>query len=138
MSPVSLIYLLILPFAVLLFYVIPHKFRWAVLLTLSVLFYLSWSLAYTGLMAAVALLSYGAALWIDSLHRRNHQKKATWVFVISLVVLVGLIAFFKYFDLFVSGGASLLTMVNAIILLRDATIEQRVSYPWGLKNLSLK
>lgn len=112
MSPVSLIYLLILPFAVLLFYVIPHKFRWAVLLTLSVLFYLSWSLAYTGLMAAVALLSYGAALWIDSLHRRNHQKKATWVFAISLVVLVGLIAFFKYFDLFVSGGASLLTMMG--------------------------
>jgi len=112
MSPVSIIYLLILPFAVLLYYLIPHKGRWIVLLSFSILFYLSWSIAYTVLLATVALLSYGTALLIGSQKKKGHPKGAGWTFGIALVLLVGLIAFFKYFDLFISSGASLLSLMG--------------------------
>jgi len=110
MSPLSVIYLLLLPLGVLLYYVVPSKFRWIVLLTLSLGFYLSWSYIYTALLVGVIGLTYGLALAIGSLQKKGKKKGSTAVFVGGLILLIGLLFFFKYIDLLFSGIGGLLNL----------------------------
>jgi alginate O-acetyltransferase complex protein AlgI len=110
MSPVSLIYVLLLPLAVLLYYVIPSKGRWIVLLGLSLLFYISWSYLYAILLLGVAGFVYGIGLAIDALEKRGKKKGSTAVFVIALIGILALLFVFKYLDLFLGLGSGLLSL----------------------------
>ena len=69
MSFDSAAYLLFLPAAVLLYWLCPHRGRWAVLLCASVLFYGSWSGPLTGLLLAEAGAAWLAGLFMARWNR---------------------------------------------------------------------
>jgi alginate O-acetyltransferase complex protein AlgI len=88
MSFLSFNFAIFVGLALLIFYVVPTRWRPALLLGLSYAFYLSWSPIHTLLLVAVTVGVYATALWIES--RRTEQgKRALMAFgVMTLLVLL--------------------------------------------------
>lgn len=77
------------------YWLLPHKYRWFLLLAANYYFYISWSIKWGLLLFAVTAVSYFTALLIqktDSLTRRK-----IWLFMFLIGVL-GLLFFAKYAD----------------------------------------
>ncbi|MEP2914528.1 MAG: MBOAT family protein, partial [Nonlabens ulvanivorans] len=58
MSFISISYLLFFPVIALLYYVLPHKLRWILLLVGSYFFYMSWNVKYALLMLLSTVITY--------------------------------------------------------------------------------
>ena len=58
-------YVVFLPIVFVLYWVIPHKFRWLLLLITSYYFYMSWNPKYVVLILATTAVSYTAALLLE-------------------------------------------------------------------------
>ncbi len=89
--------------------VLPFKFRWAWLLAASCYFYMSWNPALILLMAITTAVSYGAGRLIHSA-RSQTQKKI--FLTIALVVCLGLLGFFKYFEFLLSSVIAVLNLFS--------------------------
>jgi D-alanyl-lipoteichoic acid acyltransferase DltB (MBOAT superfamily) len=73
------------------------KPRDVLLLAASYLFYMSWNWKYAGLIALSTLVDYGVGLRMDREDRR-HARRA--LLLVSLVVNLGLLGLFKYYNFF--------------------------------------
>jgi D-alanyl-lipoteichoic acid acyltransferase DltB (MBOAT superfamily) len=109
----SLEYLIFLPVVVALYFALPHRFRWMLLLGASYFFYMCWKAEYALLILLSTLVDYWAALRMGTTEQR--RKRRTYL-VISLIVNLGLLFSFKYFN-FVSD--SLQGLVGSFELSRD-------------------
>lgn len=85
----SIEFLIFFPIVVLVYYVIPQKFRYFWLLMASWYFYMNWNPVYLLLLLFCTVVSYGAGLLLE-------KKKS--FFYGALVVLLAVLGFFKYFD----------------------------------------
>lgn len=93
----SLQYALFLFLVVILYFVLPQKTRWAFLLAASYFFYMSWDARYALLLLFSTVITYFSALL---LHRaQNHGQKVLYL-VSCLVVNLGILFVFKYFNFF--------------------------------------
>ena len=105
----SFAFLIFFPIVTLLYYVIPHKYRWIMLLIASYYFYMSWNPSLVFLIMGTTLLSYGAGLIIEKSSKKPLRLAATIVAVAgSLIVLF----FFKYFNFLSTGISQLLRKVG--------------------------
>ena len=92
-----------LPFAfffilsVSLLFTLPHRYRWAFLLTASYYFYMSWELSYGLILAGSTLVTYTGGLLMGKCRRPSRKKK---ILFICLLANVGALLFFKYFNFF--------------------------------------
>lgn len=93
----SVAYFIFLPIAILLFYICPHKYRWAVLLALSYYFYVSWNLKLIWLILFTTTTSYLSALFIEK--TENQKMRKLYLFIGVSVSLLCLF-FFKYYNFF--------------------------------------
>ncbi|ANU07056.1 MBOAT family O-acyltransferase [Paraurantiacibacter namhicola] len=91
----SIDYLLFLPLVVATYFAIPHRWRWALLLLASNLFYASWRWEYLALLWFTTLVDYFAALAMPRAGRRGRNA----LLAFSLVGNLGLLFVFKYFAL---------------------------------------
>ncbi len=66
-------FLYFLPIVVILYYLIPYKYRWIMLLAASYYFYMCWRADYIILIAISTLVDYFCALRME----RHTEKKAT-------------------------------------------------------------
>lgn len=87
----SFTYLVFLPIVVVLFWLVPFRFRTALLLLASYVFYMAWKPEYGLLILAMTLINYVAGLLIA---RADTKKKALFVGAIAANLL--LLGFFKY------------------------------------------
>lgn len=85
-------YLLFLPIVVVLYYLLPHRFRWMLLLAASYFFYASWRLEYLGLLVFTTLFSYFGALLIE---KSTDKLKRKWLLIAILTVNLGVLFLFK-------------------------------------------
>lgn len=93
----SLQYALFLFLVVILYFVLPQKARWVFLLAASYFFYMSWDPRYALLLLFSTVITYFSALL---LHRaQNHRQKVFWL-VACLIVNLGILFVFKYFNFF--------------------------------------
>ena len=93
----SLQYALFLFLVVILYFVLPQKTRWAFLLAASYFSYMSWDARYALLLLFSTVITYFSALL---LHRaQNHGQKVLYL-VSCLVVNLGILFVFKYFNFF--------------------------------------
>lgn len=95
MSFDSAAYLLFLPVVAALHWLCPARGRWVVLLSASLLFYMSWSVPLTALLLAVIGTSWLAGL---ALERRRTPGQRRAVLALALAVCLGLLGYFKYFN----------------------------------------
>ena len=90
-------FLMFFPIVVGLYYALPQKFRWILLLIASYYFYMSWKAEYIILIVASTLVDFGAGLAIENADSK--KRKQLWLFL-SLFVNLGLLFTFKYWDFF--------------------------------------
>ena len=102
----SLHFAIFLPIVFTLYWIMPHKFRWLVLLISSYYFYMSWNPKYVLLILFTTIISYVSAILIE----KNENKKIKKVIMIAALLLcLGVLFFFKYFN-FIS--ESIVRVVN--------------------------
>lgn len=105
MSFHSIDYLLFLPLVVVLHFLTPQRWRWVVLLAVSMGFYAAWRLDFLWLLWVSTLVDYLVA-------RRMPGVATPWkrraLLGVSLTVNLGLLFTFKYFALFANTGLQLL------------------------------
>ncbi len=95
---------LFLPVVVILYYLIPHAWRWVFLLAASYFFYMSWKVEYIFLIMASTGVDYLSGLKMAKLPDR--RSRLPWL-ILSLCLNLGLLFTFKYFN-FASGNLNLL------------------------------
>lgn len=75
MSLVSNLFLLFVAVSVLVYYIVPHKFQWLVLLCFSYIYYLAGGVRYVGFILFSTLVTWGIALAVE----RQRQVEVTKV-----------------------------------------------------------
>lgn len=91
----SLAFAVFLPVVFLVYWALPQKYRYIVLLIASYYFYMSWNVKYVVLILFTTGVSYGCAVWME-----KFQKKAVKRMFMAGAVAASLLVlfFFKYFD----------------------------------------
>lgn len=91
----SVAFLLFFALVTTLFFVLPHKFRWAMLLAASCVFYMFFKPEYILILAFTIAIDFYAGLKIDSAPDQRGKKR---FLVLSLIANIGILAVFKYFN----------------------------------------
>ena len=86
--------------------------RKALLLIASYAFYAAWDWRFLGLILLSTLVDFLVALKIEE--STSHKRKKRFL-LISLIVNLGMLALFKYFNFFIEGATDLLTAFGAQI-----------------------
>ena len=91
-------YLLFLPIVVLLYYILPHRYRWGMLLAASFYFYACWSLWMVPWLLMVIAIYYTAGLLIAPEERSSPTDvvRRKWGIVLGCGTLVGALILTKY------------------------------------------
>jgi alginate O-acetyltransferase complex protein AlgI len=103
-------YLLFLPLVVALYFAIPVKWRWLLLLVASYFFYMCWKAEYAILIFFTTLVDYFVALKMGM--EPSRKKKKRWL-VMSILVNLGMLAGFKYLNFFSESVNDLLQITNS-------------------------
>lgn len=98
----SFAFAVFLPAVFILYWALPHKFRWILLLAASYYFYMSWNVKYVLLILFTTAISYGAARWLE---REQRPKRRKWILAGTATLCLGVLFFFKYFN-FVSASVA--------------------------------
>lgn len=93
----SLHFILFFPLVVGLYFLIPQKYRWILLLIASYYFYMCWKVEYIVLIIFSTIIDYGVAIKMVSFKEKKDRKK--WLYL-SLLTNLGLLFSFKYFNFF--------------------------------------
>ena len=85
------------------YFILPHKFRWFLLLAASCYFYMAFVPVYILILGFTIVIDYFAGILIENVH----GKKRKLYLVMSLVANIGVLAVFKYYN-FLNDNLSLL------------------------------
>lgn len=107
----SIEFLIFYPVVLLLYFLLPKKFRWTMLLAASAFFYLYWSIKLIFLIVFTIVISYTAAILIEK-YRDNPALKKTCL-VVTLVACFGVLFFFKYFNFLSDSVVSVANLFGA-------------------------
>jgi alginate O-acetyltransferase complex protein AlgI len=88
-----------------LFFALPHRFRWLLLLVSSYYFYMSWRPVYALLLALITAIDFSVGI---SLARATRPTSRRAILLASLGANLGILFFFKYYD-FAAGSLNSLT-----------------------------
>src|SRR5699024_8140766 len=92
-----------------IYFLIPHKLRWILLLVSSCIFYMAWQPAYIILVLICALINYFSALMIE---KHNNQGTRKFWLVLSLSVSLGILFIYKYFGFINETLNNIFTFLN--------------------------
>lgn len=101
----SLQFAIFLPIVFAIFWLLPHKFRWIVLLISSYYFYMSWNVKYVVLILFTTVISYICSRMLETTENKTTKKL---YLTVTLVASLGVLFFFKYFNFFSSSICELL------------------------------
>lgn len=104
-----------LPAVLIVYYIVPPALRNLVLLLFSLLFYAWGEPVYIILMIVSILVSYTGGIIVDSQKKRGNQAAAKIALIISSVISLSLLGFFKYAD-FAIGTVNSLTGMDFELL----------------------
>lgn len=112
MSFNSITYAIFLPIVFLLYWAIPNRYRWILLLAASYYFYMSWNPKYIVLILFTTLVSYVCALLMEKTDSKTTRKT---ILTIALIVCLGVLFVFKYYD-FTVKSISMISPVSPRLL----------------------
>ncbi len=91
----SLEFALFFPIVTILFFLLPHKFRWLLLLLASCFFYMFFKPIYILILILTIVIDYFAGIWIEKTVNKKHRKR---LLLLSIFVNVGILVVFKYYN----------------------------------------
>ena len=110
----SIPFLIFFPVVTLLYFLLPHKFRWLLLLLASCFFYMFFKPEYILILAFTIVIDYYAGILLENEPDKKKRKK---FLVLSLIANIGVLAVFKYYNFIngnITGLATLMGMKNHI------------------------
>lgn len=85
---------------VFIYFILPQKARWVMLLISSYYFYMCWNAKYALLMALSTVVTYTSGILLGQASKRSkNQLKKLWV-MLSFIINLSILFFFKYYNLF--------------------------------------
>ena len=95
MTFISIEFLLFVALLVAMYYVVPHRFRWVLLLAASYLFYATLSIQFIPLLLVSTAFTYVTGILIE---RQDEKRQKKRLMVMGVFVLVMFLGWFKYFN----------------------------------------
>ena len=92
----SLDFLIFFPIVTILYFLLPQKLRWVMLLTASCIFYMFFVPVYILILFFTIIIDYISGIYIE----RLQDKKKKLFLIISILSNVGILFVFKYFNFF--------------------------------------
>ena len=93
----SFSFIVFLPLVIMAYYLITPRFRWMMLLAVSYYFYMCWNPKYIILILLSTLVDYYAGI---KMAQQKEQKDRRKFMALSLIINLGLLFFFKYYNFF--------------------------------------
>lgn len=106
MLPNSFTFLAFFAAIAITYYVVPHRWRWPLLLLTSVYFYSTFEPVYLLLLGAVTGVTYLAALALD---RPGGEGSRKAILTLSVLAVISALLVFKYYDFFLDSLEGLFT-----------------------------
>ncbi len=91
----SFAFAVFLPIVFILYWALPGKHRWALILAASYYFYMSWNAKYVFLILFTTGISYAAARLLE---KTDEKKQKNRILAGTAVLCLGVLFFFKYFN----------------------------------------
>lgn len=113
-------FLLFFPIVTILYFLLPHRFRWLHLLIASCIFYSFFIPIYILILFFTIIIDYYAGLMIEKASGRKRKQ----FLILSIVANVGVLAVFKYYNFFIGnvnevimdmGGSLNVPLLNIIL-----------------------
>ncbi|MHA4895122.1 MBOAT family O-acyltransferase [Pedobacter sp. PWIIR3] len=115
----SLNFLLFFSSVLILYYFLPRKYTWIMLLVASLFFYMCWRWQYIFLLFFPATIDFFVARNIED---TANKRKRKMLLLLSIVTNLGLLFYFKYFNFFISSINSASSLMNIPFFLNSAKI----------------
>ncbi len=96
----------------LLYWGAPHRYRNGLLLVASYVFYGSWNWKFLGCILASTALDYLCGL---AIHRSENPRKRKLLLTLSVVVNLGMLGFFKYYNFFIESAVALADSFGVVL-----------------------
>ncbi|TCI21183.1 MBOAT family protein [Exiguobacterium sp. SL-9] len=127
MTFISIEFLLFLAILVAMYYTVPHRFRWVLLLTASYLFYATVSIQFIPLLLVSTAFTFVTGLLIERQDEKQQKKRLMLLGVFVLVLFLG---WFKYFNFVNDSLHTLATSMgwNYDIPYRDIVLPLAISF----------
>ncbi len=77
-----------------LYFALPHRFRWFMLLVASCYFYMAFIPVYILILGGTIVIDYFAGIWLEKIHGRKRKL----FLIASLIANIGVLAVFKYYN----------------------------------------
>ena len=106
----SLEFLIFLPVVVTLYWLLPHRARWVLLLCASLFFYMSWNVWLIILIGITTVTAYVASLQIT--RTQSARVKKAWL-IATLVICFGILIFFKYINFIIESVVGVIRLFDA-------------------------
>jgi alginate O-acetyltransferase complex protein AlgI len=104
----SVEFLFFFPVVTILYFLLPHKYRWFHLLMASCIFYCAFIPVYIFILFFTIIIDYFAGILIENAEGRRRK-----IFLaMSIVANVGVLAIFKYYNFFVDNFNGLLHLIH--------------------------
>ena len=121
----SISFAVFLPIVFALYWGMPHKYRWGILLVASYYFYMSWNPKYVVLIFSTTLVSYAAAIVIEN----NRERISSRIMVIGTTLFcLGILFFFKYFNFF----GQIVSTIAGVFSIQLHPITLKILLPVGI------
>ncbi len=101
-------FFLFFPIVTFLYFTIPYRYRWILLLISSCIFYAFFKWEYILILFFTIIVDYYAAFWID----RSQGRERKLALAVSLVANIGVLAMFKYYYFLIDNFNSLTFRLN--------------------------
>ena len=90
----SIDFLIFFPIVTVLYFLIPYRFRWLLLLVASCYFYMAFVPIYMLILGFTIVIDYYAGIYIE----QSEGKKRKLFLTMSLIANIGVLAIFKYYN----------------------------------------
>lgn len=100
----SLEFFVFFPVVTILFFLLPHKFRWFLLLAASSYFYMAFVPIYILVLFSTIVVDYFAGIFIENATGKTRK----WYFVLAIAVNILILCVFKYYNFFIGNANSLI------------------------------
>ena len=88
-------FLLFFPLVTILYYLLPFKFRWLLLLLASCFFYMFFIPKYILILFFTIIIDYFAGIQLEKIQKKNNKKR---FLILSLIANIGILIVFKYYN----------------------------------------
>lgn len=105
----SIEFLIFFPVVTVLFFVLPHRLRWFLLLAASCFFYSYFIPVYILILFVTIIVDYFAGILIE----RSEGIKRKYFLILSIVVNIGFLCYFKYYNFFIDNVNQLFGLTGA-------------------------